>query len=291
MRKIAGLFIGVYFGCASLAQQPNANSPELLSKVAPVYPPIARAAHVEGTVVLEIAIDKSGHVKTAQTVSGPPMLVGAAIDCVKQWIYKPFMVDGAVVEKTVRVYINFNMPAPVNSNDGAVADRYFPAFKTCQDELREPDTKSAADSCLKAAKIAEDFSDQERFIERRSAYVYAASACLRDKQFDCAGFYSDKAVMVVLKGHDDGSGSNAAYTVRAEAEASIGNLTSADADLTIAEEFERKAIQELGKDAPQLVAHEYVPALKNELLFHARVLDAMKNATGADAKRQEAAKL
>ena len=291
MRKLAGLFIGVYFGCTSLAQQPNANSPELLSKVAPVYPPIARAAHVEGAVALEITIDKSGHVKTAQSVSGPPMLVGAAIDCVKQWVYKPFLVDGVAVEKTVRVYINFNMPAPVNSNDTAVADRYFPAFKTCQDALREPDTKSAADSCLMAAKIAEEFSDLDRFIERRSAYVYAASACLRDKQLDCAGFYSDKAVTVVLKGHDDGSGSNAAYTVRAEAEASVGNLTGADADLTTAEDFERKAIQELGKDAPQLVAHEYAPALKNELLFHARVLDAMKNPTGADAKRQEAAKL
>jgi TonB family protein len=291
MRKLAVALIGIYLVSPALPQQPNPNSPEPISKVAPVYPPIARAAHVSGTVAIDLTIDKTGHVRAAKAVSGPPMLVGAALDSVKQWVYKPFLEDGKATEKTVRTYVNFNMPPPANPDDQEIGKRYFPAFEACQNALRDPDTKSAAASCSASAEIAATFSDQERFIERRSAYVYAASANLRDKQFDHALFYAEKAVTVVLQGHDDGSGSNAAYSVRAQAEAAIGNLTGADADLTTAENFERKAIQNLVKDAPQLVEHEYTPTLKNQLLFHARVLDALKNPSEADAKRQEAAKL
>jgi TonB family protein len=290
MRKLASALIGIYLVCSAAAQQPNLNSPELVSKVPPVYPPIARAARVSGTVTIEITIDKSGHVRAAKAVSGPPMLVGAALDSVKQWVYKPFLVDGKATEKTVRIYINFNIPPPANPDDQEIAKRYFAAFDTCRNAFHDPDTKSAATSCSGAAEIAATFSDQERFIERRSAYVYAASANLRDKQFDHALFYAEKAVTVVLQGHDDGSGSNAAYSVRAQAEAAIGNLTGADADLTKAEDFERKAIEDL-KDSPALVEHEYVPALKNQLLFHARVLDALKSPAAANAKREEAAKL
>lgn len=291
MRKLAVLLVGVCLTWAVVAQQPNPNSPEPITQVPPVYPPIAKAAHVAGVVTLEITIDKTGHVRTAKTISGPPMLQGAAIDSVKQWVYKPFLVDGVATEKTVRAYVNFNMPAPANPDDQMIAGQYFPAADACRNTFRAPDTKSSATMCAKAAEIAANFSDQERFIERRSAYVYAASAYLRDKQFDQALFYAEKAVAVVLQGHDDGSGSDAAYAVRAQSEAAIGNLAKADTDLTTAEDFERKAIQNLTKDAPQLVEHEYVPALKNQLLFHARVLDALNRTTDAEAKRQEAARL
>jgi TonB family protein len=290
MRKLAVVIIGIYFVCAAVAQQPNPNSPEPISKVPSIYPPIARAAHVSGTVTIDLTIDKTGHVRAAKVISGPPMLAGAAVDSVKQWVYKPFLVDGSAVEKTVRTYVNFNMPPPANPDDQEIAKRYFAAFEVCRTALRTPDTKTAAASCSASAEIAATFSYQERFIERRSAYVYAASANLRDKQFDHALFYAEKGVAVVLQGHDDGSGSNAAYSVRAQAEAAIGNLTAADADLTKAEDFEHKAIQDL-KDSPELVQHEYIPALKNQLLFHARVLDALKDSSAADAKRGEAAKL
>lgn len=90
----------------------------LLRKLAPVYPPLARAARIQGTVVLSVLINKEGEIGDTKLVSGHPMLAPAAIEAVKQWRYKPCTsADKAVaVETTVRV--NFRladdpvMPSP-----------------------------------------------------------------------------------------------------------------------------------------------------------------------------------
>ncbi len=262
-------------------------APEILTKAEVVYPPIAKAAHVSGTVVLQITINTAGNVTNVKTVSGPPMLVGAAQDSVRKWTYK-----SVPATQTFPVSVDFTLPAPHNPNDEKIAKEYFSAFDACRTALRDasnPDASAAA--CAHTGEIASTFSDQERFIERRSAYVYAAGALLRNKKSSEALDYANKAVAVIKQGHDDGSGSNAAYSIRAQAEASQGDLAAADADLTIAETFERKAIDGLKADAPQLVQHEYYPTLKNELLFHARILDAEQKPEAALAKRTEAEKL
>ncbi len=82
---------------------------ELLSnEIAPSYPPLARQAHVQGAVVLEVNISTDGAVESLKTVSGHPMLIPAAIDAVKQWRYRPYLVNGvpAPVETTVTVSFN-----------------------------------------------------------------------------------------------------------------------------------------------------------------------------------------
>jgi len=66
----------------------------LLSQVPPQYPPIARAARIQGTVVLQALIGKDGSVKQLGVQSGPPMLQQAALDAVRQWKYKPYVVKG-----------------------------------------------------------------------------------------------------------------------------------------------------------------------------------------------------
>jgi len=294
MRVLPLTCLALLLASPTLAQQTSADSLEPIQKVAPVYPPIAMAAHVSGTVELELVIGTDGHVKSAKAISKPDhsqaMLFGAAMDCAKQWVYKPFLVDGVPTEKTVHTTIDFKLPVQ-SRDDEKTASAYFPAAEKCRDALRKPDTSAGVTPCTKAAEIASNFPDQTRFIERRSAYVYAASALFRDKQFQPAMLYAQKAVDVVLQGHDDGSGSNAAYALRAQCNAGLGNLPAADADLTTAENFLRSAIQGLSKDAPDLVKHEYVPALRNELLLHAKVLDALKNTSSAEEKRKEAEKL
>ena len=57
----------------------------LLQKVAPVYPPLARQARIQGSVILEVVINKSGDVESMQLISGHPLLAPAAIEAVKQW--------------------------------------------------------------------------------------------------------------------------------------------------------------------------------------------------------------
>jgi protein TonB len=80
--------------------------------VAPVYPPIARAAHVQGVVVLHAILSKTGEVENLQVISGPPMLVGAAEDAVRQWKYKPYLLNGLPTEVETTINVNFTFAAP-----------------------------------------------------------------------------------------------------------------------------------------------------------------------------------
>jgi protein TonB len=87
----------------------------LLSKVEPVYPSVAHRARIQGTVFLQALIGKDGNVEHLELISGHPLLAPAAIDAVKQWKYKPFLLDGRAVEVQTEVRVNFSLqndPSP-----------------------------------------------------------------------------------------------------------------------------------------------------------------------------------
>ena len=83
----------------------------LIHDVKPPYPPLARQARIQGTVVLQAVIGKDGTIQNLRIVSGHPMLAQAALDAVKQWRYKPYMVNGEPVEVDSRITINFTLSA------------------------------------------------------------------------------------------------------------------------------------------------------------------------------------
>lgn len=83
----------------------EANS--LVDKVMPQTPPIAKTANVTGTVVLHAIIAKDGSVQELQYVFGPPLLMKAAMDAVKQWRYEPTMLNGEPVEVDTTVNVAF----------------------------------------------------------------------------------------------------------------------------------------------------------------------------------------
>lgn len=82
----------------------------LVYKVAPVYPPLARQARIQGTVILSIIINKLGEVRDTQLVNGHPMLVPAAVEAVKKWRYIPYESDGETVEVQTDVQVIFRLP-------------------------------------------------------------------------------------------------------------------------------------------------------------------------------------
>ena len=86
----------------------------IVKNVAPVYPPMGRKARIQGTVVLRVEIGKSGNVESIQVVSGHPVLAPAAIEAVKQWEYKPYLLNGEPVEVESRVTVNFTLVEPHN---------------------------------------------------------------------------------------------------------------------------------------------------------------------------------
>jgi TonB family protein len=100
---------------------PSHSVQSLLSrKVPPVYPPLARQARIQGTVVLKVVITKSGDIGTLRLVSGHPVLAPAAIEAVKQWKYRPYLSNGEPVEVTTNVQINFSLAG--NPPTGVVGD-------------------------------------------------------------------------------------------------------------------------------------------------------------------------
>jgi periplasmic protein TonB len=79
----------------------------LIDRIQPNYPPIARAVGVQGQVILRAIISRQGTIANLQVVSGHPMLVKAAVDAVKQWRYRPYVLNGQPVEVETQITVNF----------------------------------------------------------------------------------------------------------------------------------------------------------------------------------------
>src|SRR5215831_4432862 len=121
----AGMIVGGSFsGAAALpSQQPQQASepPKVVRKsgavlqasatrrVEPVYPPLAKAAHVTGAVVVEMTIDESGKVISANAVSGHPLLKDAAVEAALQWKFSPTVLSGVPIKVIGAITFNFTL--------------------------------------------------------------------------------------------------------------------------------------------------------------------------------------
>ena len=82
---------------------------QIVSKVDPVYPQEAKARGIQGAVVLHAIIDPEGAVQELTVVSGPPELQKSAVDAVKQWVYKPFLLNGDPTTVDTTITVNFSL--------------------------------------------------------------------------------------------------------------------------------------------------------------------------------------
>ena len=81
----------------------------LVTKIVPTYPLLAREARVHGEVVLDVDISKDGTIEDLRARTGHPMLIPAAIDAVKQWRYKPYLLNGEPVPVQTQVIVHFSL--------------------------------------------------------------------------------------------------------------------------------------------------------------------------------------
>jgi protein TonB len=123
--QLGGVIGGIISSTSSAAARPNLTIPTpqrvhisqgvskglLLYRIEPTYPPLARQAHIQGVVVLTAIIDKDGNIQNLQVVSGHPFLTPAAIEAVKQWRYKPFLLNGQPLEVETAVTVTFQLRA------------------------------------------------------------------------------------------------------------------------------------------------------------------------------------
>jgi TonB family protein len=117
----------------------------IAEKTALQYPDSARNAGIQGTVVLNVVTSKTGDVKEVTVISGDPSLAQAAADAVKQWKYKPYVVDGSPVEMETQVSINFHLKSvehaapPLGAfKDDLYSNEFFDvAYPLSRDWVRE----------------------------------------------------------------------------------------------------------------------------------------------------------
>lgn len=292
-------------------------------KAFPVYPAIAKAAHIQGTIVFDLRIAPNGHIESMKVVSGPAMLQQAATDCLKQWTFRPFLKDGSPIaahgqysiifmlggspesathnaqEKdqsasstavhTVTVHVDAE--TPVRTEDPALERQFQEADSQCkQGVLAKALTETTATACRDAASFAEKLPMDGNYVAKRSAFVYAAIAFANIRDLQTALTWASRAVDIVKLGQDDDSGSSAAYSTKGTIEGLLGIFSAADEDLTTAEGFSRKGIAWVEKEAPSL-RPQYVGPFVRDLHFHAQVLQALGRSRDAQQKLDEAAKL
>jgi TonB family protein len=131
----------------------NVEAAQLIRQVAPVYPPIAKTAHISGTVVLHAIIGKDGTVEDLQFVSGPPLLLKSAMDAVKQWQYKPTLLMGEPVRVDTTISVvyqldvkNRNNAAESSEPPGAADSSAEPAGDTSRDAAKDASASQDAAS-------------------------------------------------------------------------------------------------------------------------------------------------
>jgi len=81
----------------------------LVRQIKPQYPKLALQARIQGTVTLQATIGRDGTVQNLHVLSGHPMLTGAAMDAVRQWLYRPYYLNGDPVEVDTQINVNFTL--------------------------------------------------------------------------------------------------------------------------------------------------------------------------------------
>ena len=119
--QLGGVIGGIVSASSSLTAVPKLAPPQririsqgvtrglLVHRVEPTYPPLAKAARIQGEVVLSAVISVNGDIENLQLVSGHPMLVPAALTAVRQWRYKPYLLNGQPVEVETTITVIFSL--------------------------------------------------------------------------------------------------------------------------------------------------------------------------------------
>jgi len=251
--------------------------------------PIAKLAHVVGDVAIQVKVNRAGRVVGAVALSGPPMLVGTAMDSVRQWTYSPFTENGQPVYATTVVKVSYTEQTPLEKGESRQLQDYYHAQAECMMSERQHEKAAAiAKTCAKFSKAADALPAEQFEWERRKAYTEASNGYLHNNQPDLALAEAEKAVVLVKSGEDDSQSIALAYGARALAEVQLHNLSAAQVDLATAEQAERGAILTIQSET---MKKAYTSVLKSLLETQAQVLSSENKAAEAKVKSDEAAKL
>ena len=282
------------------------------------YAGTAGAEHAHGTVVLRVEVGTDGSVIAAKAVSGPAALVPAAVACAKQWKFRPFEKDGEKViadgtlsfafgaaqagqaatakapvteQKSGVSVVRETSAAPASTPEANAEAKFHPLWKECaQGVMRHTQDEGTLSACKRAADMAASFPQGKHYLDKRSTYVYAATAFANAGDFGDGEMYAQKAVELVKGNHQPEPGDGEVFSTLAHIESMQGDFEDADGNLTTAEDYDRKSIAWANKNKAAWVP-AYTQALQADLRFHALVLRGLKRKHAAKEKLEEAKRL
>jgi TonB family protein len=131
-KKLLMIGMAALLASAVSAQQTDAPRPkklrvsqrvmagQLIHRVEPEYPEAAKAQGISGMVVVQLQIDREGHVVQTDIVSGDPLLTEAAVNAIKQWQFKPYTLDGEPVEVETTASVRVGLPQMLRVSQGVM---------------------------------------------------------------------------------------------------------------------------------------------------------------------------
>jgi len=241
-----------------------------------LYPPIAKAARVQGDVLIGLLINEGGQVVSEKVVSGPAMLQQAALDAVKKWRFTPFQVNGVPTQTATTLTIPFHIDKPgegPTAEQDKAAQAWFQLSDKCRSALKGQNVQDAIDRCKEALDMsykAGDLNSSDQLGRVESFQQYGRALVLGHKAQEAM----EQENMAIP------------FYWRAIAEANLGQTDAAVADFEFCEETHRKAIIHL----PEM-KEMYSKNLATILKTHAALLDQLGRSSDAAKLRAEAAAL
>lgn len=239
-----------------------------------------------------MVVSPEGRVKDEHVLSGPAMLQQAALDAVNKWTFKPFKVNGAVVPVTATFEIPFQIDKPgegPTKEQQEAAQAWFPFSDKCRNAIKAQNADDSVNYCKEALGTSMDAgdlnsSDQLARVESHQYYGHALLLARRPQEALAQENDAITEAKKCLKETDQEYAMP--FFWRAIAEVQLAQVDAALADLLIAEETHRKAIEHL----PEM-KKSYSEYLASILRQHAALLEQLGRAEEAARLRTEASSL
>lgn len=275
---------------AAWAQDPVRIPPEvaaenLVKRVEPAVPPLAKAAGIGGTVRLDITISPEGKVVSVKALSGHPMLVPSFMQTVRQWEYKPFTVDGQRVQAVTEVQWSVAEPERTAREQRALKE-YYPAFDRCYRLVQAGKGAEAERTCRNVVRLSDDLP-AERILERGSARNLLAHSLVQQRKLKEAIALYEEVLAISAERRDEKDADYASNHANL-ARAYFLNNEPQRADPLFARAV---VIYEAAIEALPSMKENYTARLKRTLLDWSRLKQALGQREEAAALEQRAATL
>lgn len=300
MRLTVLLIAALAMGSPSVAQTADYPHPvdeamakkNMLVHPEPVYPPIAKAARVQGTVEIAVVINPAGKVRSEKVLSGPAMLHQAALDAVHQWTFTPFRLNGRTVSVSAVFAFPFQIDKPgegPTKEQEEAAQAWFPVSDKCRNALKQNNADDSLAYCKQALDLATKAGDTNSSFQigLLLSHQYYGHALILEGKLVEALAEENTSVEESKKWLKETDQEYAMpFFWRAMVEARLGQADATFADLQTAEETHRRAIAHL----PEM-KKSYGETLASILKTHANFLDQVGRPEEAAKLRAEAGSL